>query len=628
MSIETDIPTPATNNQLIYLWNDGDLKYRFLDSIRWTIFPKSFDLYTQFTDKLSSVLNSSINNSNDSFIYSAMNEYFVKYIMSDPKFLPSLLSSHKEKTQGNFIADLAAKYYKNKIINYLDIGGGDCKIAKKIADILHIDYSNTYVTELLPKDLNCNEINYIQVSSDNFPNEFTNKFQLITCLMTLHHLNFDVIIGEIYKALTLNGLLIIREHDAFNKKLNVFLDVLHGFHLMVLQSQKEIFQNYKAYYHSAKFWKNLLESKGFKQVFFIKREGNTGEKYHAVYKKIPLTGGSDSVTVSIPVPDTDFTVKVQMPPSALIKGPMDYPKDSVAKNLIPEEITECSIISGKNGVCSSDNVVKAIGKIIGTSNTNNKTIIEEAKQKLQCNDERCVLNKNIIKNRLGNNIVKKELTTNFKLIGPTDVTLLNNENLDNILIQFSHKFHDFYPNNFNMVNYENVGDTLQSIDMKDDVYDKNYRTFGCIINSDTYSGKGKHWMALFADMRDSNLWTAEFFNSSGNPPVEAWTNWMRKTVNRFADINSAYNLGIKEFKQVRVSRIRHQESQTECGVYALFYIWGRLNGVPYTYFENNIIPDKWMFEMRQHLFRDPYKEPMKEFKFEDFSRDVRVKWEI
>ena len=226
MSIETDIPTPATNNQLIYLWNDGDLKYRFLDSIRWTIFPKSFDLYTQFTDKLSSVLNSSINNSNDSFIYSAMNEYFVKYIMSDPKFLPSLLSSHKEKTQGNFIADLAAKYYKNKIINYLDIGGGDCKIAKKIADILHIDYSNTYVTELLPKDLNCNEINYIQVSSDNFPNEFTNKFQLITCLMTLHHLNFDVIIGEIYKALTLNGLLIIREHDAFNKKLNVFLDVL------------------------------------------------------------------------------------------------------------------------------------------------------------------------------------------------------------------------------------------------------------------------------------------------------------------------------------------------------------------------------------------------------------------
>jgi len=625
MSIGTDIPTPATNNQIKYLWNNKDLKYRFLDSIKWTIFSKCPDLNSKFINKLNEVITDNIGGGiDDSSIYRKMNKYYNNIIKIDPTFYQCM----PEKSTEKFISTLIKKYSKLKIINYLDIGGGDCKKSKNISDNLSIKYSNTYVTELLPKDSNCDDINYIQVNSEKLPEKFTNKFELVTCLMTLHHLDFNIMIDEIYNSLAINGLLIIREHDIKDEKLNIFLDVLHGFHLMVFKSQMEDFRNYKAYYHSANFWKNLLESKGFKQMFFIKREGNTGEKYHAGYRKIPLTGGSDSVTVSIPVPDTDFTVKVQMPPSALIKGPMDYPKDSVTSHLIPEEITECSIISGKNGVCSSDNVVKAIGKIIGTSNTNNKTIIEEAKQKLQCNDERCVLNKNIIKNRLGNNIVKKELTTNFKLIGPTDVTLLNNENLDNILIQFSHKFHDFYPNNFNMVNYENVGDTLQSIDMKDDVYDKNYRTFGCIINSDTYSGKGKHWMALFADMRDSNLWTAEFFNSSGNPPVEAWTNWMRKTVNRFADINSAYNLGIKEFKQVRVSRIRHQESQTECGVYALFYIWGRLNGVPYTYFENNIIPDKWMFEMRQHLFRDPYKEPMKEFKFEDFSRDVRVKWEI
>ena len=224
MSIETDIPTPATNNQLIYLWNDGDLKYRFLDSIRWTIFPKSFDLYTQFTDKLSSVLNSSINNSNDSFIYSAMNEYFVKYIMSDPKFLPSLLSSHKEKTQGNFIADLAAKYYKNKIINYLDIGGGDCKKSKNISDNLSIKYSNTYVTELLPKDSNCDDINYIQVNSEKLPEKFTNKFELVTCLMTLHHLDFNIMIDEIYNSLAINGLLIIREHDIKDEKLNILAD--------------------------------------------------------------------------------------------------------------------------------------------------------------------------------------------------------------------------------------------------------------------------------------------------------------------------------------------------------------------------------------------------------------------
>ena len=48
----------------------------------------------------------------------------------------------------------------------------------------------------------------------------------------------------------------------------------------------------------------------------------------------------------------------------------------------------------------------------------------------------------------------------------------------------------------------------------------------------------------------------------------------------------------------------HQKQHSECGVYALYYIWARLHGIPYTEFNDDyIIPDEDMIKFRKFLFR-------------------------
>ena len=666
-----NLPNPSSNNQINYLWKNENLLYRFNDSIKWTVFGGCVELFNKFIEQINKLVKL---NKRDNEIYKEMRHYYLNTIVTDSKFSSCMSQSNRPNTQGNIIANIARKYLSNIIKNdkdiyYLDIGAGDCSITKNVANLLNIIYKNVYATEIYPKSSECNEINYLLVTNSILPNEFTNKFNLITCIMSLHHLDYETMIKELSRVIKNNGILIIREHDCISDNLVVYLDVLHGFHLMVFKDYMDDFRNYKAFYHSSSFWNKLLETHGFKQIFYRKRKGNTGEKYHAGYIKLSIkdedtlekeseeaieikkikdlnkntnevnggitnevNGGvtsDDILDEYIDAPDIDY--KIKMPNKAMIKGPYDFPKDDVSKRMLPDKISECSMIANNGSTCTSDEVINAISNIIGIKthvDENNKyKVMELAKNKLNCKDERCVLTRKEIRNSISNHVIKKELLTNFKLPGPTDVSLLNNFNIDSILIQWNHKFHDFYPNNFNMVDYDKVGDTLQTVDIKSDVYDKGYRTFGCIINSDTYSGRGKHWMALFADMRGKDIWTAEFFNSSGNPPVESWLNWMRKTTNRFKDISNAYNLEIKKFKQIRVSRIVHQESQTECGVYALYYIWCRLNGISYEYFQNNIVPDKWMFEMRQHLYIDFKRPMMKKFKYGDFASSTKVKWE-
>jgi hypothetical protein len=114
-------------------------------------------------------------------------------------------------------------------------------------------------------------------------------------------------------------------------------------------------------------------------------------------------------------------------------------------------------------------------------------------------------------------------------------------------------------------------------------------------------------MALFFDARGDN-WSVEFFNSGGSAPDPRFINWILKTAANMKEV--AKELNVKSGRGITVttkhsSSIRHQHSKTECGLYSLFYIYARLCGVPYTYFNTHAIPDQHMYELRQHLFNDP-----------------------
>ncbi len=293
---------------------------------------------------------------------------------------------------------------------------------------------------------------------------------------------------------------------------------------------------------------------------------------------------------------------------------------------MPADIIECSLVSRKLGhtdVCSDSQIVESIAQTLAITVKGDIAVMKEAKRKTQCDTEKCVVSKFHEHNF--------QAMAMFKIDGPRDTSLLSNINIDRTLQQWVHLFKNFLPYNFNMLDYydhsirdgyvTNHPDTLATRDMALDVYAKGYRTMACVINSDVYSGAGKHWMTLFVDMRQSPA-TVEFFNSSGNSPGASWRNWMDKTKTQ---LEVSANLSVKLVTDLN----RHQQhSRSECGVYSLYYIWHRLNGYSPDYFKYNDVPDSVMLAFRQHLFAGEDAGLVGDkFDLKTYLDNVEVKWE-
>lgn len=341
-------------------------------------------------------------------------------------------------------------------------------------------------------------------------------------------------------------------------------------------------------------------------------------------------------------------------------GPKDIDDENgFVRGLIPDAISPCGFMNEKgkgdpNAVCSSTEVVQKIaGKLNIDASLNEKEIIDKAKTATKCETEKCVSRKLAIPQGI-------EV---FKIDGPTDGTWLNNFNIEGVLKQFQVRYPNFYAYNFNMRNYSDYsfvdGDIINKPDSLayityEYLRENNFNCTACVINSDTYQGKGEHWMALFIDAR-SDQPTVEFFNSSGRPPALEWCNWLRKMQNEIDAFNSSntnssnkhpdqtnqypnqtnqypnqannQHQKAQQAKIIKVCDVKHQKSTSECGLYSLFYICARLNGISYEKFKYKPIHDKFMFEFRSHLFEDEFNKGLKKFDWDAYQKTAKVKWE-
>jgi Ulp1 protease family, C-terminal catalytic domain len=325
---------------------------------------------------------------------------------------------------------------------------------------------------------------------------------------------------------------------------------------------------------------------------------------------------------------------------------------SILAKLRPNTISECSLTKSLSGdgttVCMSAKALDKIAEALDMDGEKAEIVLDEAKKRLGCKTERCAVKKSA--DILGKQAVIAELSRNFKVEGPTDNKLLNNVNIDNVMKQWAAATPGFFAYNFNMRDYASKSfrhgsvldqpDTLATVDFRALYEGKRapYNTDGarytccaCVVNTDVYDGPGKHWMALFADARGAKRWTVEFFNSSGNSPSPEWVNWLQKTKAVMEAIAAERGDGQPRptVEVIKSSRLKHQLSRSECGIYALFYIWARLNGIEPEYFADNRISDKHMFEFRQYLFSHADQMDMlgKKFDWDKFKGAVDIEWE-
>jgi hypothetical protein len=144
---------------------------------------------------------------------------------------------------------------------------------------------------------------------------------------------------------------------------------------------------------------------------------------------------------------------------------------------------------------------------------------------------------------------------------------------------------------------------------------------GIVFNLDRHDESGSHWVTLFIDIENRFLF---FFDSADNDiPPEIWVDekGMKKRkkekkaplVNRIMEQAKAQGMTFKFYNN---EGHRHQNGNTECGMYSLFFIITMLTGeTPFTkgilsvqrrrnLFLKNRIPDKTMFGYRRMYFND------------------------
>jgi len=327
-------------------------------------------------------------------------------------------------------------------------------------------------------------------------------------------------------------------------------------------------------------------------------------------------------------------------------------KDDVLRRVLPTTISECAAgAMSAGGTCIRDDIVHKMAREYRIADAAPKEAMCALKKATGCTTEECVLNTAGAK-VLGERELAIEALGAFKRDGPTNTNLLSNKHIHRVMFTWMLAFEGFWPYNFNMIDYERNHfsngdaqpgpDTLATVDWGDlyagkapppvdmagvekDAYariaGRAVRCTGCVINNDTYAGDGKHWMALFADARGPE-WTVEFFNSAAIPPEKAWVKWMAKTKAEMRRVRPGVVV-----RDIYACRVWHQHTKTECGVYALFYIWARLNGVPADYFLEHAVPDQFMFEFRQHLFRGDGSGTQAPFDFAAFAGENKIKWD-
>jgi ubiquinone/menaquinone biosynthesis C-methylase UbiE len=163
----------------------------------------------------------------------------------DNKYKDELIQSQQpELHKCSYRIDNIKKYILNKskaldpklfkVDSYLDIGCFGGGITESVGNYFNLSKTRIYGVDIKKYkseyNFNFNEYNGYELPYDD------DSFNLITCLMVLHHIppdNLEKLMDEIYRVLKKGGVIIVREHSPINNLQEMCLDILHNFYDLV-----------------------------------------------------------------------------------------------------------------------------------------------------------------------------------------------------------------------------------------------------------------------------------------------------------------------------------------------------------------------------------------------------------
>ena len=207
---------------------------------------------------------------------------------------------------------------------------------------------------------------------------------------------------------------------------------------------------------------------------------------------------------------------------------------------------------------------------------------EVRKKNAHCGNELCWLNS------LSDSELREKIRGHaFRPLQPTEWrnkpnAWLSNYDIDAVIRQYEAAYPDFVFLGPTPIDFDKVRDDGKCVTQEicglslSKMWDKGKRKIGVVYNLDTSDGPGTHWVSMFIDMGDPEPFLF-YFNSTAEPmPDEVrilinriQEQWIALSKRNLKDKHSATK---KMIEYTNDDKVEHQHSNTECGMYSLFFI--------------------------------------------------------
>lgn len=170
---------------------------------------------------------------------------------------------------------------------------------------------------------------------------------------------------------------------------------------------------------------------------------------------------------------------------------------------------------------------------------------------------------------------------------------LSTIDINQVLYQYEDKYSDFkflgaVPIDFMDLDYL----PFKNLDFND--FEKEgIRRIGIIFNTDKSYQKGKHWISLFCDFKNAQIY---FSDSVGIRPPKEVNEFMKNLEKYICKSNNNNNVDI------RYNQTQHQKGNSECGVYSINFILRLLKGKTFDHITRKRLKDEKVNKCRIKYF--------------------------
>ena len=255
--------------------------------------------------------------------------------------------------------------------------------------------------------------------------------------------------------------------------------------------------------------------------------------------------------------------------------------------------------------CNNDATCSRLsnGGVINISQSKSK-LWDNIKDKLssKCTYEWCWVDQDFIY-RIKDSQIRESILNTFRPPGPsTSRKWLNTTQINMVMSQYELKYPDFKFYGPFPIDFKEVYQVIYNLDLST-LYHNGIKRLGFVFNLDPSHKSGSHWVAMFVDMRRKKR-VIGFYDSVGScPPPKEIAVFINRLASQHGKIYRGSERG--EFN-IKCNTYQHQKSNSECGVYAMYFLLRSLRGHSFESIVRDMIVDDEMNGYR-HLFFTPEK---------------------